>query len=104
MYYLNSFLLYSLLGFIKESTIYKNTTLNSSGVLNGPITLVYGIGGLALILVNKYIISKIKVGKIIKVIISFFIYSIVLTSIEFICGNLCNIIFDVDMWNYTDKK
>lgn len=87
-----------------ESALYKNTTLKPSGVLNGPVTLVYGVGGIVLLLINKYIIDKIKVNKILKVIISFFIYAILLTSVEFICGHLCNIIFDVDMWNYTDKK
>lgn len=87
-----------------ESTLYKNTRLKPSGVLNGPVTLVYGIGGIVLILVNKYIIDKIKTNKILKIIISFFIYAVLLTLVEFICGNLCNIIFDVDMWNYSNKK
>lgn len=104
MYYLNSFLLYSFLGFVMESTLYKNTKLKRSGVLNGPVTLVYGVGGIALILINKYIISKIHTNKIIKIIISFFIYAMILTIVELVCGYLCNIIFDVDMWNYTSKK
>ena len=104
MYYLNSFLLYSFLGFVMESTLYKNTKLKKSGVLNGPVTLVYGVGGIALILINKYIISKIHTSTIIKIIISFFIYAVLLTLVELVCGYLCNIIFDVDMWNYTSKK
>ena len=87
-----------------ESTIYKNTKLNRSGVLNGPVTLVYGVGGIVLILINKYIIDKIHINKIVKVVISFFIYALLLTLVELICGYLCNIIFDVDMWNYTSKK
>ena len=86
-----------------ESTLYKNTKLKPSGVLNGPVTLVYGVGGIVLILINKYIIDKIKTNKIIKIIISFFIYAILLTLVELICGYLCNIIFEVDMWNYTSK-
>ena len=53
MYYINSFFLYSLLGFIIESTIFKNTKLKPSGVLNGPITLVYGVGGIVLLLTNN---------------------------------------------------
>lgn len=104
MYYINSFFLYSLLGFIVESTIFKNTILKPSGVLNGPITLVYGVGGIVLLIVNKYIIDKIKTKKIIKIIISFIIYTIVLTLVELICGYLCRFIFNIDMWNYTDKK
>lgn len=87
-----------------ESTLFKNTKPKASGVLNGPITLVYGVGGITLILVNKYIIDKIHTNKIFKIIISFFIYAFFLTLVEFLCGHLCNIIFDVDMWNYTSKK
>lgn len=87
-----------------ESTIFKNTTLKASGVLNGPVTLVYGVGSVILILINKYIIDKIKVKKILKIIISFIIYAILLTLVELISGYICNLIFDVDMWNYTNKK
>lgn len=87
-----------------ESTLYKNTKLKPSGALNGPVTLVYGVGGIVLILINKHIIDKIKTNKVIKVIISFFIYAIFLTLVELICGYLCNLIFDVDMWNYTKKQ
>lgn len=87
-----------------ESTLYKNTKLKASGVLNGPVTLVYGVGGIVLILVNKYIIDKIKTNKILKFIVSFFIYAVLLTLVELICGYLCNIIFDVDMWNYSSKR
>ena len=87
-----------------ESTLYKNTTLKPSGALHGPVTLVYGLGGITLILINKYIIRKIKTNKIIKIIVSFIIYSIALTIVELISGYLCNLIFDIDMWNYTDKK
>ena len=105
MYYLNSFLLYSLLGFIMESTLFKNTSpLKTSGVLNGPITLVYGLGGIAIILINKYIISKIKTNKTIKIIIFFIIYAIALAIVEFISGYLCKLIFGVEMWNYENKK
>ena len=56
MYYLNSFLLYGLLGFIMESTLFKiSEPSRVSGVLYGPITLVYGLGGIALTLADKKI-------------------------------------------------
>ena len=87
-----------------ESTLYKNTTLKPSGVLTGPVTLVYGLGGLTIILINKYILGKIKTHKVLEVIIAFFIYAISLTLVELISGYLCNLIFDIDMWNYTSKK
>ena len=87
-----------------ESTIYKNTILKPSGVLHSPITLVYGVGAILIILINQYIISKIKTNKILKIIISFLIYMVSLTLTELICGYLCNLIIGIDMWNYTDKK
>ena len=104
MYYINSFFLYSLLGFIIESTLFKNTILKPSGVLVGPITLVYGVGGITILLVKKYIIDKIKTNKIFKIFLSFIIYTIILTLVELICGYLCHLIFEIDMWNYTSKK
>lgn len=88
-----------------ESTLFKNTTNGrTSGVLNGPVTIVYPLGVLTIILLDKYLIPKIKTNKIIKLIITFIIYSIVLGLIEYICGYLCRIIFNIDMWNYKDKK
>lgn len=88
-----------------ESTLFKNTTVaRTSGVLNGPVTIVYGIGALVIILLDKYLIPKITTNKKIKLIIIFIIYSIVLGLIEYICGYLCRIIFNIDMWNYKDKK
>lgn len=88
-----------------ESTLFKNTSPSRlSGVLNGPVTIVYGIGGLAIILIDKYLIPKIKINKIPKIIISFLIYAITLGIIEYISGYLCNIIFDTEMWNYKNKK
>lgn len=105
MYYLNSFLLYSLLGFIFESTVFKNTnSLKDSGVLHGPVTLVYGMGGLTILLIDKYILPKIKVNKFLKIIISFFIFVLLLSLVEGLCGYLCELIFDVEMWNYSSKK
>ena len=86
MYYINSFFLYSLLGFIIESTLFKNTILKPSGVLVGPITLVYGVGGLSLLLINKYILNIIHTNKIIKLIISFILYTIAYTSKKYNIG------------------
>ena len=88
-----------------ESTLFKNTSRGrTSGILKGPITMVYAVGGIAIILLDKYLMPRIKTNKIIKLIISFIIYSVVLGLIEYICGYLCNILFGIDMWNYKSKK
>ena len=104
MYYFNSFLLYSILGFIMESTIYKfNDSNRHSGIFFGPITAVYGIGALFLILLEDFL-DKFKLKKITKILIYFFTSMIVLTLIELIFGYLVNFIFNIDLWDYTNKK
>ena len=104
MYYIKNFLLYSLLGFVMESTLYK--IINSkrhSGIFYGPITIVYGIGIIALILIDKYLLSKIKCNKYIKLLIEFISFTIILSLIELLCGNITYLIFKIDMWNYIDE-
>ena len=61
MYYIKTFLLYSLLGFIMESTLYKIKLVNKhSGIFYGPVTAVYGVGIISIVLLNKYFFKKIK--------------------------------------------
>lgn len=104
MYYLNSFLLYGLLGFVMESTLFKiSEPSRVSGVLYGSITLVYGLGGIALTLADKYILSKIKCNKILKIILSFILLALILTTVELLSGYLCKLIFNTEMWNYHNK-
>lgn len=104
MYYLKSLLLYSLFGFCLESTVYKiSLSKRHSGICYGPFTYVYGFGVLSLILLKKYCLDKLKVNKYVKVIITFILCALVLTLIEWIGGNVLNMVFDIDMWNYTKK-
>lgn len=105
MYYINSFLIYSVIGFIMESALYKFFSIdNYSGFMIGPITPIYGIGVVVILVINKYILEKINTNKIIKLILSFFIFAILLTIIEFIGGLLLDKILNVELWNYTNKK
>lgn len=105
MYYINIFILYSVLGFIMESTLYKIKLVNKhSGIFYGPITAVYGIGIISIELINKYIFNKIKCHKIIKILIEFIILTIQLSLIEYLGGNILNILFDIDMWDYSNIK
>lgn len=104
MYYLNSLYLYSLIGFLLETTIYKITSSNrDSGIFYGPFTYVYGFGILSLILIKKYLLDKLKVNKYLKILITFILATILLTLTEFLGGNILNLVFNIDMWNYTTK-
>lgn len=103
MYYIKIFLLYSLLGFIMESTLYKVNTMNKhSGIFYGPITAVYGVGIVSIELLNKYFFQRINCHKILKVIIEFIILTIILSLIEYLGGNILNNLFNIDMWDYSN--
>jgi len=105
MYYIKTFLLYSLIGFIWESTLYKVKLVNKhSGIFYGPMTAVYGVGIISIELLNKYIFKKLKCNKILKLLIEFITLTIVLSVIECIGGNVLNYLFDIDMWNYSNIK
>ena len=105
MYYTKIFLLYSLLGFIMESTLFKVKVVNKhSGIFYGPMTAVYGVGVLSIELLNKHFFKRIKCNKILKLLIEFITLTIILSLIEYLGGNILNYLFDIDMWDYSDIK
>ena len=80
MYYINCFFMYSVLGFLTESFVYKFIdSSRHSGFLYGPITPIYGIGAILIILINKKIISKLKINKFFIIILQFIIFTVLLT-------------------------
>lgn len=105
MYYINCFFLYSILGFLLESFIYKFiNSSNHSGFLYGPITPIYGIGALIIIIVNTKLIDKLKLNKVFKIFLQFIIFMILLTVIEFLGGYLLKKILNIELWNYSNKE
>lgn len=88
-----------------ESTLFKITTsIKYSGIFYGPMTAVYGIGIIAILLLNKYLFKKIKSNKILKITVEFIILTIVLSLIEFIGGNILKLLFNIDMWDYSNYE
>lgn len=105
MYYTKIFLLYSFLGFVMESTLFKIKLSNKhSGIFYGPMTAVYGVGVLSIELLNKYFFKKIKCHKVLKLLIEFITLTIILSIIEYLGGNILNYLFDIDMWDYSNIK
>ena len=103
-YYVNALYFFSLFGFILESTVYKiSHSKRHSGIFYGPITMVYGFGVLALILIKKYFLDKLHCNKYLKLIIVFVVCWITLTFIEWLGGTILHVVFDINMWNYTKK-
>ena len=104
MYYIELFFIYSLFGFIMESTLYKILLSNRhSSIFYGPVTTIYGFGVIAIELLNKYIFKKIKTNFIFKISIEYIVLVIILSIIEYIGGNVLNILFKVDLWDYSNK-
>ena len=104
MYYINVLYFFCLLGFVLESTVYKiSGSKRHSGIFYGPITMVYGFGVLALVLIKKYFLDKLKCNKWLKLIFVFMVCFVTLTFIEWLGGSILNMVFGIDMWDYSNK-
>lgn len=106
MIYINYLFIYSLIGFIIESTWFKILKSKAhSGIFYGPYTFVYGFGVLSSILLYEWLEKYLKEkNKYLKLLIYFIIFTILLTLIEYIGGHILKLVFDIDMWNYTSHK
>ena len=97
-YYLNYFFLFSIIGHFIESFFYES---GNSGILFGWWTPIYGIGILIILIIFK-MLNKINSKNYIKVILLFFICSILLSSIEVLGGYLIKLIFKKELWDYSN--
>lgn len=105
MYYVNSFFVYSFFGFLFENIVSVFAENNfSSGILYGPITPIYGIGVIIIIIVSKYLFKNLHMPRWIETIIAFFILVFLLTFIEWIGGILIEKIFGIIFWDYSNSK
>lgn len=97
MYYINTFFIYSILGFLIESICFSFIPIES-GILYGPWTIVYGFGMTFIYLIyDKWIYkySKLKGG-----ILLLFFASIFLGVFEYIGGLFLEKVFGIVYWNY----
>lgn len=105
MYYINTFVIYSLIGHLLEMTAQSFFIKNpNSGILFGPWTPVYGFGAIIIILTYKTVFKKLHTNKFLEIVIAFFIVSILLSFIEWIGGVLIEKIFGIVFWNYSDQR
>ena len=87
-----------------ESSIYKfKMSKRHSGIFFGPVTAVYGLGALFLIIYYNYLNNKLT-NKYLKGILYLIGSILFLTLIELIYGYFINTIFGIDLWDYTNKK
>lgn len=100
MYYLNYFIIFSILGHFLESFFYAS---GDSGIFLSYWTPIYGIGTVIILLINKWI-DKFNISKVLKVLYLFLFSSIILSTIEALGGYLIKWIFNVELWNYTNYR
>lgn len=104
MYYLNTFLLYSILGFLLETI--RSFLVNSkftSGILYGSWTPIYGIGIVIVILISNYLFAHLHLSRWIETFITFVIITLILTLLEWIGGILIEKIFHTVFWDYSKE-
>lgn len=104
-YYLNVFLIYSVLGYIME-TILKTFFIHgmNNGFLYGPWIPVYGFGCCLIIAIMRLVFNRIKVSRWLKIILVFLISACVLTLLELIGGNLIEALTGKVFWDYSNMK
>ncbi|MCM1371362.1 MAG: putative ABC transporter permease [Clostridium sp.] len=101
MYYLKYFFVMSIVGFIIESFVYSN--LGGSGILYGPWTIIYGLGSIVILLIDKFVRKKTE-NKFLRVILLFLFSTFILTILEFIGGFLIEKVFGIVFWDYSSFK
>lgn len=105
MYYLNTFLIYSILGFFLETIVAFVTRSNfQSGIMHGPWTPIYGIGVIIIILLSNYLFYNLHLPRLYETIIAFFIITIILTVLEWLGGVLIETLFHKVFWDYSSHK
>ena len=104
MYYLNTFLIYSILGFLLETirSFFVNSKF-TSGLMYGPWTPIYGLGIVLVILISNYLFSHLHLSRWVETLITFIIITLVLTLLEWIGGVLIEKIFHVVFWDYSKE-
>lgn len=104
-YYINIFLVYSIIGFIIETTLktffFKHM---NNGIMYGPWIPVYGLGSVLIIIIMRLVFNRFKVPRWLKIVFVFFISMIVLSLIELLGGILIEKIFNKVFWDYSDLK
>ena len=98
MYYLNCFLLYSVLGYILETLLALITKSNfNSGIMYGPWTPIYGIGTVTILLLSHYFFMNLHMPRWIETIVVFIIVGIFLSCLFLIISifflNLLQVFF-----------
>lgn len=76
----------------------------NNGILYGPWIPIYGFGSCLIIVIMRFVFNRIKVNRFFKIIIVFLLSMITLTTIEFIGGNIIELLTEKVFWDYKSLK
>lgn len=103
-YFINTFYIYSLIGYIYElllGIITKGKIINN--LLFEPIKPIYGIGVLFILLLEKLILKNKKTNKKHRLTLFIIITFISLTTFEYLTGIAIHHFLGKTLWNYKHK-
>ena len=104
-YYINNFLIYSILGFILETSVKLLLFPDmNNGFLYGPWIPVYGFGVCIIIFIMRFVFNRFKVNRFIKIVLLFVISTFTLTLLELMGGHLIELLTGEIFWDYSDLK
>ncbi len=105
MYYLNTFFICSILGYIMETAL-KTFVFHSmnNGILLGPWVPIYGFGAVVIVFVTDLIFKKSKFKRLVKVVLTSLVSVIILTIMEWLAGNLIQFFTGEIFWDYSNLK
>ena len=104
MYYINVFLVYSMIGHLFEVIV--DLILNikpGSGILFGPWTPIYGFGVLIMLYLKRKL-EKLNLTKFKEIVLYFICIVVILTILEQTGGVLLAKLFHKTLWNYENLK
>ncbi len=102
-YYLNNFLLYSILGFLYENILHLITSGEiAQNPFLGPWMPIYGFGIIIMIFLTRFVFNRFKMPRFLKVISLFLLVIFILTILELIGGIITEAIFHKSFWDYSD--
>ncbi|MBR1884180.1 MAG: putative ABC transporter permease [Clostridia bacterium] len=88
----------SVIGYLMEISykLFAGQDYSTAGMSKGPFCITYGVASMLLFLLSKIIPDNIF--------IIFIISTIMLTTLEFISGNILVKIFKITLWDYTSQR
>lgn len=105
LFYLNTFFVYSFLGFIFETAMAFFTKQKfNSGILFGPITPIYGIGVVLITIISKHLFLNLHLPRWQETIITIITLMFILTILELLGGLLIEKLFGIVFWDYSRFK